>query len=353
MNQKKTILISYMMDPLRDESGGGVVYVKNLLKHQVCDYNVIFLGTGSKSYIDNNITFIRITRQSKNYALFNLKVFLWNLFTKKHYDFIHVHRSYFILPFLFSGKPMLVTLHGRTFDVVRENAGHLSRFLIPIFKYIERLSLRKATALFPVSEVVAESFLEKHPFFKYKALTPSMINNWPYVNSNEERDGVLFVGRLEKIKRIAELGNLWEKYADRETLKIVGDGPEKRLLKGYSKVQLLGRLSNLETLEEMRKSKLVVLCSYSEASPTVLKEALITGTSFLSTDVGDAKMLSEVFKGCLVVPELDENFVSAAENLAQTHNPNFAKTNHELAKQFTSKEIYNRYRKHYEDILCD
>ena len=75
----------------------------------------------------------------------------------------------------------------------------------------------------------------------------------------------------------------------------------------------------------MRKSKLVVLCSYSEASPTVLKEALITGTSFLSTDVGDAKMLSEVFKGCLVVPELDENFVSAAENLAQTHNPNFAK----------------------------
>ena len=107
MNERKTLLISYMMDPFRDESGGGVIYVKNLLKHQKTDYNIIFLGTGKESYTEDNITFIRITKRSKNYVLFNLKVFLWIIFSRRKYDFIHVHRSYFILPFLFLGKAII------------------------------------------------------------------------------------------------------------------------------------------------------------------------------------------------------------------------------------------------------
>ena len=145
--------------------------------------------------------------------------------------------------------------------------------------------------------MVANSFLEKHKFFNYSAITPSMISDWPDYTANIERHGILFVGRLEKIKRVAHLGTLWEKYAERETLKIVGDGPEKHFLQGLSKVDLLGQMSNSEVFEEMRKSKLVVLCSYSEASPTVLKEALITGTSFLSTDVGDAKNAKRSIRG--------------------------------------------------------
>ena len=46
-------------------------------------------------------------------------------------------------------------------------------------------------------------------------------------------------------------------------------------------------------------------------------------------------------------------FVFLAEDLAQKHNVYNAQKNHELAKKYTSREVYNIYRKYYENILRD
>lgn len=343
-----------MMDPFNDFQGGGVTYVKNLLSEQSKSYNIIFLGSGKTEQTNGNIKFINITNHPGNYILFNLKIIFW-LFTNKYkFDLVHVHRSYFAIPFRirYPKTKIVCTLHGRTFDVFKDRFKFISEYLIFFLKIIEKLALKACDELVPVSAIVADSFKKKYPWFKYSFLAPSMISSGFKSDHSLRRKDIIFVGRLEKIKQIVKFADLWENYGSSEILNIVGDGDEKYKLKHFKKVKLLGKLSHLQTMKKIASSKYLVLCSYSEASPTVLKEALYSGTPFISTDVGDAKLISSDLKHCFVLKTLNKQFaITLSEKIHQNIDKKERLNMIKVAENFTSKYIFKTYKKIYNDLL--
>jgi glycosyltransferase involved in cell wall biosynthesis len=104
----------------------------------------------------------------------------------------------------------------------------------------------------------------------------------------EERDGILFVGRLVASKGLEYLISATK--GTNEKLSIIGDGPEKKSLMNRasgSDVQFLGKLGQEEVFDHMRKAKALVLPSiFGEGLPNVILEAMSAGAPVISTSVG-------------------------------------------------------------------
>jgi glycosyltransferase involved in cell wall biosynthesis len=140
---------------------------------------------------------------------------------------------------------------------------------------------------------------------------------------------VICVGRLSPEK--GHLG-LLEAFRDAlarghdAELVLVGDGPElerieksiERLQIGAS-VQMLGRLSESDTLAEVAKSDLLVLASFMEGLPVVLMEALALGLPVIAPRVAGVPELVEHGRhGLLFTPadwqDLTENLCTMLAN---------------------------------------
>jgi len=79
------------------------------------------------------------------------------------------------------------------------------------------------------------------------------------------------------------------------SIKVVGGNPTNRqisLTKSLN-IDLLGRMSNLETLQVIGSSDLLVVPSHSENSPTVILEAQSLGTCVLATNIPGCRELIE------------------------------------------------------------
>jgi len=108
---------------------------------------------------------------------------------------------------------------------------------------------------------------------------------------------VIFAGRMEPVKHLDLLlqafAHVQRKVPNAE-LVLVGDGSERpRILNRARSLDLrcswLGVRPPSEMPDVFSAADTVVLCSHSEASPTVLKEALACGVPVVSTDCGDAR----------------------------------------------------------------
>jgi len=89
---------------------------------------------------------------------------------------------------------------------------------------------------------------------------------------------LLFAGRLLKLKNLDLLIRAFRKVLLRTdknvTLKIIGDGPERKNLKGGERIIFSPAVSHQDLLEEIRKSYLCVLPSLTEITPNFALECL-------------------------------------------------------------------------------
>ena len=135
---------------------------------------------------------------------------------------------------------------------------------------------------------------------------PQFMKNPPDVIPFGMRDkNVIFIGRVTNEKGLPVLLEAWRIWgADAPQLVIVGDGPDlPELRKRFAKINVrwLGKLKPLETIEELRKSQLLVFPSICyEGFPMVVREALACGVPILSSEIG---AMSE-----LVRPEFGQLF---------------------------------------------
>ncbi len=114
---------------------------------------------------------------------------------------------------------------------------------------------------------------------------PNMLEEIPSNKSNLDMKRVIFVGRLDKIKRINELIDLANEVRNYKwQFNIVGDGNEKEVLeeqihdlKLEGIVNLLGSKSHNEVMKLMTDSSIFILTSISEGLPMVLLEAMSVG----------------------------------------------------------------------------
>ena len=118
-----------------------------------------------------------------------------------------------------------------------------------------------------------------------------------------DRRLLLWVGRMVDVKgldTLIEAFDLAQRRIPKLQLLLVGDGPERasvqsdivrRGLDDY--VKFVGPQSHSELPNWYRAADLVVLSSWSEGLPNVLREAVSCGRPFVSTDVGSVRELAD------------------------------------------------------------
>ncbi len=106
-------------------------------------------------------------------------------------------------------------------------------------------------------------------------------------------DTVLFVGRLSAEKGLRTLIAAWENLKGRVPLRIAGDGPLRAEMEAQIKqraiagVAVLGRLSNAETLAEMKRARFLVFPSeWYEGLPLTIAEAFACGVPVVASRIG-------------------------------------------------------------------
>ena len=134
-------------------------------------------------------------------------------------------------------------------------------------------------------------------------LIPNPIDGGKFeANYQNKDDCVIFVGHVNKDKGVTDLVNSWSRLQDKlagTKLKIVGPVQDDytNVLCGLcpsGNLELCGQLSHDEAMEEIARSKCLLLPSYTEGFPNVVLEAFALGTPVIASNVG---ALPEILSG--------------------------------------------------------
>jgi hypothetical protein len=131
------------------------------------------------------------------------------------------------------------------------------------------------------------AFLHKNQLENIKVIPNGIEIDCLSVKAAPHREGILYVGRLDKIKGISYLITAMKGIEDRLT--VIGSGPEQERLTQLSaglNVEFLGELSQAEVFLYLRRAKVLVLPSLSESFPNVILEAMGAGLPVIATRVG-------------------------------------------------------------------
>lgn len=368
----------YPYNPLHIMPGGGIRYVdlllNNLLEKKV---DASLMGVSFRDSSDNNtkIPLVPILNGSDNCWFFLMKLFLKVPFMKiDKQTIIHSHRSYFLLPFIFfkPHNPKIVTLHGITLEIIKTSKYSKYYSIInKLFRKLERFCLNHIDCHVAVSDSVRVFFENHYPFLENKIIViPSGIDLNSFQNLNKDHLRVkygfttldkiiLFVGRLEKIKDIDFLirsFKIMEKDIVNSKLLIVGEGIEKDNLKRLAdelkldNVIFMGNQKPENMPEIYNLANVLALCSQSEASPTVVKEAIACEVPVVTTRVGDVEsIIVNKDIGRVVANKNEFEFANGIAEILTSNLMNFEIFN-SVRKQFSFEYIADEYIRLYEHV---
>lgn len=150
------------------------------------------------------------------------------------------------------------------------------------------------------------------------APNPINMNDLPQETTLPDKS-ILYLGWIVKTKGIEELLEAWKtiyvEYPE-YTLKLVGpyDKEYMSILKekyDFSGVIVLGRIEHNDAMNELAKSQMFILPSYSEGFPNVVMEAMALSKPIIATSVGAIPdMLSEDC-GLIIEPRSPEAIINA------------------------------------------
>lgn len=182
---------------------------------------------------------------------------------------------------------------------------------------------------------------------------------------SQDQRMVLFVGRVVREKGVYELIEAFARVArkfPRAVLAVVGEGNEQASLKALSikrgirnKVIFAGNLPQKELARWYAASEVVVLLSYYEGLPNVIKEAMSCGKAVVAAKaVGISELVVDGQTGFLVAPGQVDGAAAAMEKLLV--NPelgrNMGRRARSLfkAKDFNWRQTAQAYREVYQQL---
>jgi len=356
---KKKILIHA---PNLSTPGGKQTYYTAVRGYFKSDVSFFFYGAQGKK----EGKWRTINRMYSDYAKF------YRLLKKEKYDLVLLNPSLnpksFFRDSIFAWicwltrSTMVVFWRGWNWDFERK----VVKRILPFFK----MTFGKADAMI----ILAKEFWEQLRAYGYNkqlyletTTVDDAILNFvkraePTVNGQEEEIAILFLARVEKNKGVYEaidsLQRLSKKYSNL-VLNIAGTGGALEEAKQYvadrgiQKVNFVGWISGKEKAKLLHQSKIYVLASYhGEGMPNSLLEAMASGLSIVTTDVGGIKDFFEPEKmGYYVRPKNTDDLENKLDKLLSKpeHMKRIAKYNAAYAREhFAPVHVAKRLENIYE-----
>ncbi|MET2984889.1 glycosyltransferase family 4 protein [Aureibaculum conchae] len=325
-------------DITRDSSGGVMSYILNLSKYFIeNDRKTVLIGCGSLKGTDaQSKIFSEFYSIAKKSSLGNFKFFL-KLFTTKTLkkikkgDIVHVQRPEMVIPLALRKRNKIIcTLHGgQDIAVIKKKGKVMGSF----YAFLQYFAFKLADRLIAVDQKNLDRYVKKYPWIKHKIeLIPISVDTNRFFtkdkaeartkfNLPQNEKIILFIGRLEYEKNVEFIINSF-KQINKSNIKlvIVGSGSLYQDLVKLAEthkqqILFLGELDNSLIPDLINCADAMILASFFEGSPTVVKESLCCGVPVISTDVGDVKEVIKSVEGGEIIDNTVESFLKAVNKL--------------------------------------
>ncbi len=278
-------------------------------------------------------------------------------------DLIHVHVIYpaaiAVLPLLSKYKiPLLISEHWSGYLPEDGNYKGL------IQKNISKHLAEKANHITVVSKRM-EDAMKQHGLGTSFSLLPNAVDTNIFHNQHQTTDNkhfqLLHVSMLvDKEKNISGLLNVMKSISTKDeiTLKIIGDGPERKKHEEHAKqlgilnktVFFLGYKSPEEIATEMGKSAALIMFSNYEGMPVTIIEAQCCGLPVIATRTGSIPEMVNDSNGILVNPNdeaaLEMAIIKLKENLSNySSNKISSEANAKYSLSAVGKMLDDLYQK--------
>ncbi len=323
---------------------------------------------------------------------FNKKYYkeIQNIIIKNNIDLVHIHNFYPLLtPSIFkaskdAGAKVIHTLHNYRLWCVsgifyRDDYGICElctkkRFsLAGIFNKCYRKSLLQSILAqfsfwyyritkafdnidyyFALTEFQKQKVIELGIKKDKVILKPNSLKIEPKYVDYDQRQGYIYVGRLEKSKGIYELLKVWEQLDDKYILTIIGGGDiENELRIKYKKQNIIfkGKCSREDTLQYISQSKYLIQPSiWYETFGLTMIEAMSFGIPVIGFDIGTRKdFIKNGINGFLVTRNNLKEVIETSLNYKDYGK--LSKNAILKAKEFNNDYIINKQIKIYKDII--
>jgi glycosyltransferase involved in cell wall biosynthesis len=274
--------------------------------------------------------------------LFPIKLLKLRKFLRKiDCDVINLHHSTLFLG-LIGMKNVIVTYHGSP------PAYGISKYPRTLINLLGKISLRFARKVISISEYLKRELVKFGVPEEKIIVIPNGVSE-EFKPTWKDKNYMLFVGRLERHKRVDELIRLAKEINFK--LKVVGDGPERKKLESLSNeikapVNFFGKISRKKLIKLYQECSFFVSASRWEGFGLIFLEANACGKPVIGYNLTAIKeRIKDGFNGFLV--ENFEEFKEKALELKERANlrKKMGKNGIKVAKSYNWERISEMYAK--------
>lgn len=309
-NKMKKLLILNDVGP-ENAIGGQASFLKNLLPFLKSRYETTLL------ILPGYLQSISFLPWRLLYLLFLLSKI--RTIRKAEIIFSHTMEASFLVS-LIKPQSLFHVFHGNSNPLTTSKFWY-GKYFRSVFSYFEKVIVKRAKACITVGEPRTDAIKINQP-----------INRSLFVNPATQvlRQNLLFVGRLEEVKQIDRLIEIFKKAIDDHgyngNLIICGEGTKETELRALvSKTGLNGRViftgmtSYSDVINYMRSSEMLLMASLFEGFPMVIAEALFCGLPVVSTNVGSiSEIVKNEYNGYILATNFtDEQYCSCISDIKE------------------------------------
>lgn len=179
------------------------------------------------------------------------------------------------------------------------------------------------------------------------------------IPAKKRKNQCVFAGRLDKLKGIDVLFEVWKKMGERAPQLIVcGTGPMEEWCRSYiedykiKNIKMLGFISNEQTKNIIAESRALILpTQWYEGFPMSIVEAFSVGTPVIGSDIGNVgSIIEDGITGAKFSPN-NKDDISAAIIRTLENEKNIDSTYFSYKCSYTSEINYLKMKKIY-DTIC-
>lgn len=300
-----------LLAPLPPPIGGIAQWTKNILSYEQEEINFHLINTSTKRSAVKRNLFHKIFLSG--FQMLHILHQLSKMLKKEEIDCLHIATSGslgFIRDYHAAKKAkkkhkkVILHLHFGRIPNIFEKRNKEYKLFMKVNKYVDKIvcmDLKTFSVLQEYEETRGKVCYIPNPISYHHELIPQP----------KKEKTICFIGWMIKTKGIEELIDSWNVVGKQNpdwSLHLIGpcNSEYKKKLSAMvqnSNVVFLGELSHRECMEELQKSSVFILPSYTEGFPNVILEAMMNSNAIIATNVGDIQQMLLEQSGLLILPK--------------------------------------------------